>query len=48
MFLAEIIDGHLTPEFKSDKLKWLPIGEARETLTHQNLKDYLDNIEIKI
>jgi len=44
MFLAKVIDGHLTPEFKSDRLKWVPIEEAENLLTHQDLKDYLSKI----
>lgn len=45
MFLAQVIDGHLTPEFKSDRLKWFSIDEAVEKLTHKNLKNYLKSIK---
>ncbi len=41
MFLAKILDGHLTPEFKHDGLKWVSTEEAAKILTHQDLKDYL-------
>lgn len=44
MFLAKVIDGHLTLEFASDRLKWMSLEEAEETLTHKNLKDYLKKI----
>ncbi len=46
MFLAEIIDGHLTPEFESDRLKWVSQEKAMQILTHQDLKDYLEKIRL--
>ncbi len=48
MFLAQIIDGHLTPEFKYDGLRWVKIEEAAGVLTHQDLKDYLAKIKPKL
>ncbi|RJO61932.1 NUDIX domain-containing protein [candidate division WS5 bacterium] len=45
MFLAKAIDGRLTLEFPSDRLRWMTLNEAEKTLTHQNLKDYLEKVK---
>ncbi|OQB05885.1 MAG: putative mutator protein MutT4 [bacterium ADurb.Bin212] len=41
IFLAEAVDGELTPEDEDHELIWLPLNEAIDKLSYQNLKDFL-------
>ena len=44
MFLAEITDGELELSYENDELEWIPLEEAMEKLTYQNLKDLLQSV----
>jgi len=44
MFLAKPVEGELTPEFKGDKIEWVPLDKVSERLSYQNLRDYFKQI----
>ena len=45
MYLMKVIGGELKKEFKSDKLRWVPVTEASRLLGYQNLLSYLKIIK---
>lgn len=45
MFLAKPLTQDLQPEFKGDKVEWVPLDKVSERLSYQNLKDYFEKIK---
>ncbi len=41
IFLAKIIGGNITPEDDDHELIWVPLEQAADYLTYQNMKDFI-------
>ena len=44
MFLARPSGGELKPEYKGDKVEWVPLDRVLDILSYQNLKDYFTKV----
>jgi len=43
-WLMEVDEGEFTPNNEVDELRWLPMAEAAELLTHERDRDLLDGL----
>ncbi|MDD3101936.1 MAG: NUDIX domain-containing protein [Patescibacteria group bacterium] len=44
MYLLRPISGEIKPEYKGDKVEWVPLAEVGKRISYANLRDYFNKI----